>query len=139
VIVNAVAYITDKPILQINKDVSSPAASAGDELVYTIWVRNFGLRATQLQVVDQLPANLSYVPSSADANGSFKDDQVQWLIPLLESGQSRSMTFRGIIDSGPSVINSNYWVTSAEGVTTYGLPVITSVQGGNIYLPIVLR
>jgi hypothetical protein len=37
------------------------------------------------------------------------------------------------------VVNSNYWVTSAEGVTTYGRPVITIVQGGRIYLPVMLR
>jgi uncharacterized repeat protein (TIGR01451 family) len=139
VIVNVVAYISDKPVLQINKDVSTAAASAGDELIYTIRVQNLGVRATQLQVIDQLPTNLSYVPNSADANGTIVDEQLQWLIPLLEPGQSRSMSFRGIVDGGPSVVNGNYWVTSAEGVTTYGRPVITLVQGGNIYLPIVLR
>jgi len=142
VIVNAVTYISDKPILQIDKQVSAEVVATGDELVYTIWVRNLGFRATQLQVVDQLPSNLSYVPGSADANGSFDGGEVQWLIPLLEPGESRSMTFRGIVGSGSEVVNGNYWITSAEGVTTYGQPVITLitvVKGGNTYLPIIIR
>jgi uncharacterized repeat protein (TIGR01451 family) len=139
VIVNAVAYISDKPVLQIDKQVSAAIVTGGDELIYTIQVRNLGLRATQLQIIDQLPLNLSYVPNSADVNGTFMDGEVRWLIPLLEPNQSRSMTFRAIVNSGPSVVNSNYWVTSAEGVTTYGRPVITIVQGGRIYLPVMLR
>ena len=139
VIVNVVAYISDKPVLQIDKEVSAATVAAGDELLYTIRVQNLGVRATQLQVIDQLPSNLSYVPNSADANGTIVDEQLQWLIPLLEPGQSRSMTFRGIVDGGPNVVNGNYWVTSAEGVTTYGRPVITFVQGGRTYLPMVLR
>ena len=138
VIVNAVAYISDKPVLQIFKEVSSLTATTGNELIYTIRVQNIGIRATQLQVVDHLPANLSYVPQSADSNGIVVNEQVQWSIPLLEPGESRSMTFRGIVEGGSDVVNDNYWVTSAEGVTAYGLPVTTTVQGGNVYLPLVL-
>jgi uncharacterized repeat protein (TIGR01451 family) len=125
--------------LRIDKEVSAATVTVGDELLYTIRVQNLGVRATQLQVIDQLPTNLSYVPNSADANGTIVDEQLQWLIPLLEPGQSRSMSFRGIVDGGPSVVNGNYWVTSAEGGTTYGRPVITFVQGVRIYLPVMLR
>jgi hypothetical protein len=49
------------------------------------------------------------------------------------------MTFRGIAGSGSEVVNDNYWITSAEGVTTYGQPVITLKKAGNTYLPIIIR
>ncbi len=137
--VNAVAYISDKPILQISKQAAPESVELDEELLYTIHVVNLGARATLLNVYDQLPSNGSFVANSATANGLLSGDQVQWLIPLLDPGQSKELSFRVIVRSGPVITNGNYWVNSAEGASAQGAPVVTPVIGGGLYLPLIIK
>ncbi len=140
VVVGAVGYVSDKPVLEIEKTVSAAKAEKGDELIYTIQVRNLGALATQLEVYDNLPSALAYVSDSATGNGILDGNQLQWLIPLLQSGESRTVSFSAIVEGNGRIVNDDYWVTSAEGVTATGPPAITVVGGsGTIYLPLILK
>jgi len=140
VVVQAVAYITERPELQIAKSASPDPVARDSELEYTIGVVNLGQQATSLVITDVIPANTQYVMGSATANGQLIGNQVRWEIPVLKPGESRTIAFRVKVGSGSEVVNEQYAVTCAEGVTAVGAPVITRLTKGNvIYLPIVMR
>jgi len=140
VVVQAVAYITERPELRIAKSASPDPVTKDSELEYTIGAVNLGQQATSLVITDVIPANTQYVIGSATANGQLIGDQVRWEIPVLKPGENRTVAFRVKVGSGSEVVNERYAVTCAEGVTAVGAPVITRLTGGNmIYLPIVMR
>jgi uncharacterized repeat protein (TIGR01451 family) len=140
--VQAIGYVTDQPVLQITKSASPDPVKSGAELVYTVRVVNLGQQATNLVITDVIPADTTYVASSATAGGELVGgDHLRWQIPVLESGDSRTFKFRVTIEGGRQIVNDQYAVTSAEGVIGIGAPVITLVRGGgnDIYLPVVLK
>lgn len=139
VVVQAVAYITEKPVLEIRKRASPDPVERDAELAYTIRVVNLGQQATGLVITDVVPANTVYIPGSATAGGQLVGDQVHWEIPVLEPGESRTFEFRVTVQSGDEVINDQYAVECIEGVVTVGAPVVTDVAGGGVYLPLVMR
>jgi len=138
--VDAVAYVTEKPVLEITKQASKNTVQTGDTLKYTIRVVNRGQRATDLVITDTLPANTEYVPGSG---GSLKDDRVEWTTAALEPGESREFLFSvTVTERGTGeVINDRYGVMCDEGVSARGKPVVTEVKAERhwIYLPLVLR
>jgi len=140
-VVEAVAYITNDPVLQITKSASPDPVLLGNELLYSIKVLNLGQQASNLDIWDTLPENTSYVANSANTNGKLVGDQVHWELPVLLPGESYQLTFLVTVLEGEQVINSDYWVTCAEGVTATGQPVITAVTRKNtkVFLPIVIR
>jgi hypothetical protein len=67
---------------------------------------------------------------------------VRWVIPVLQPLESRTLAFRVTVEGGVRVLNRVYSASSAEGVSTFGVPLwinIAGVKGGWVYLPIVLR
>jgi uncharacterized repeat protein (TIGR01451 family) len=134
--VNAVAYITEKPVLRITKTASPDPAKKDVPLLYTIRVVNLGQQATNLIITDTVPSNTDYL-----AGGNLLGDQVRWNVPVLKSGDSRTFTFQVTIGNGREIINDRYGVTCEQGISATGVPVITRVAGGGgkIYLPLVLR
>jgi uncharacterized repeat protein (TIGR01451 family) len=136
VIVQAVAYITEKPVLQITKSASPDPVEKNGDLLYTIRVVNLGQQATSLVITDTVPASTDYI-----AGGELEGDQVRWETPVLKSGDSRTFVFQVTVGSGFQVVNEQYAVRCAEGVVAVGAPVITRISGGGrlVYLPLVLR
>jgi uncharacterized repeat protein (TIGR01451 family) len=134
--VHAVAYITEKPVLRISKSASPDPAEKGAPLLYTIRVDNLGQQATNLTITDTVPSNTDYL-----AGGNLVGNQVHWKIPVLKAGDSRTFAFQVTVESGREVVNDQYGVTCAEGVSAAGAPVVTRIAGGggNVYLPLVLR
>ena len=141
VVVQAVAYITEQPILRVTKSASPDPVERGAELLYTIHMVNLGQQATSLVITDVLPANTTYITDSATAGGRLVGDQVRWDdVPVLEPGESRTFAFQVTVGSGIEVINEQYTVRCAEGVVGKGTPVVTRIGGGGgIYLPLVFR
>lgn len=142
VIVEAVAYVTDLPILRINKFARVDKTDEDTNVYYTILVRNLGQRATELSIVDSLPSNTSFLPGSATKGGWFADGEVHWDLPLLEPGESLEVSFGVSVDSGREVVNDLYWVSSAEGVIAYGEPLVTIISEFDflgVYLPLILK
>jgi len=141
VVVNAVAYVSDKPVLLIQKKASPDPVYSGDPLLYTIKVTNMGQLATQLVITDVLPTNTKYITGSVSAGGVETAAGLRWDVMLLKSGESVEVTYRVTVGSGRSVINQHYGVSCHEGVTAYGKPVVTKILNGGyfIYLPLVRR
>jgi uncharacterized repeat protein (TIGR01451 family) len=139
VTVDAVAYITDDPVLEISKLASPDPVKAGDELLYTIRVANLGQQATGLVITDTIPSNSTYVADSATGSGRLVGDQVRWQIPVLEPEETRTFSFRVEVGGGREIVNEYYGVSSAEGITAVGSPVTITIRGGAIYLPVILR
>jgi uncharacterized repeat protein (TIGR01451 family) len=141
VVVDTIAYISDEPVLKIQKTASPDPVYSGDELLYTIQVTNMGQTATQVVITDSLPTNVEYVYGSGSAGGTEVNGGLRWELLLLQPGESAKVTFRVIVGRGREVINENYRVSCFEGVTADGPPVITIILDGgfNIYLPLLLR
>ncbi|MEA3342422.1 MAG: hypothetical protein U9R15_20865 [Chloroflexota bacterium] len=142
VVVEAVAYITEKPVLRITKKASPDPVEKGGELLYTIRVINLGQQATSLIISDTIPANTTYITDSATGGGQLVGDEVRWEnISALDPGASRSFAFRVTVEGGAEVVNEQYIVRCHEGVIGAGEPVVTRITGGGnmVYLPLVLK
>jgi uncharacterized repeat protein (TIGR01451 family) len=143
VVVSAISYVTDEPVLHISKSASPDPVAVGGELTYQIQVVNLGQQATDLVITDTIPANTTYVDDSATAGGQLAGDEVRWEALVLEPGESRTFVFQVTVDGGEEIVNDRYTVRCAEGVIGIGAPVMTKVSrgsgDGDIYLPLVLR
>jgi uncharacterized repeat protein (TIGR01451 family) len=142
VVVEAVAYVTNRPVLQIVKTAKPDPVEVGQELAYTIRVVNLGQKATSVVITDTLPENTEYVAGSASGSGKLVDGQVRWEISVLDAGEARTFTFRVVVNGGSEVVNELYAVRCAEGVADAGTPLITRVgkAGGlRICLPVVFK
>jgi uncharacterized repeat protein (TIGR01451 family) len=140
VIIQAVAYATDQPVLRITKTATPDPVPAGDELLYKITVSNLGQEATNLIVTDMIPGNTQYVNGSSSDGGVLTGDLLRWEYLILGPGEDHSFMFRVKAPSWGKVINDQYQVTCEEGVVAIGEPVITQViMAGGVYLPIIIR
>jgi uncharacterized repeat protein (TIGR01451 family) len=137
--VSTLAYITDKPVLQIRKIASPDPVRYGKELQYTISVVNLGQQATRLVVMDTVPENATFVPYSANGNGQLSTGQVRWEFPVLDSGETRMFTFQVKVGGFDDFItNATYSVRSAEGVEAIGKALVTKIVGvAKAFLPFV--
>lgn len=141
VVVGAVAYVTDEPVLEITKSAIPDPVKEGNELLYRIKVANFGQQATDLFITDTIPASTEYVLGSANPSAQLVDDHLEWRIPVLDSGETQQLSFQVKVNAGPEIINDDYGVTSAEGVSDSGPAVKTrvAISGSRIYLPFISK
>lgn len=139
VVRRAVAYVTDKPVLFIYKSASPDPVRLGRRLRYVIRVVNKGQPANTLVISDIAPNNVTYVPDSATRGGVWQDGTVQWQIPFLDSGSDIEATFQVTVVQGRRVINEHYGVWSAGGQFDLGAPVVTRIQGGILFLPLLVK
>ncbi len=139
VVVQAIAYVTDRPVLSIMKSATPDPVASGGILTYTLTVLNQGQSASGLIITDVVPANTTYITNSATFNGQFINGQVQWSVPALAFDQNQVIAYQVKVNGGLEVVNDRYAVTSLEGAVGFGEPVVTTVSGSRIYLPLVLR
>jgi uncharacterized repeat protein (TIGR01451 family) len=141
VIVSAVAYITDKPVLRISKTAVPDPVSQGNPLLYQIQVTNLGQQATLLVVTDTIPANTSYIIASASSGGQVVGDVIQWNLPVLNPGKTLKLTFQVAVLGGTEIINEGYSVRCDEGVFAFGEPIVTPIWSSirKVLLPMAFR
>lgn len=141
VVVTAVAYITDKPVLRISKIDTPDPVLVGTPLLYQIQVTNLGQQATRLVITDTIPANTSYIPGTASSGGQVVDGVVRWEFPVINAISSLNLTFQVTVEGGSVIINDDYAVRCGEGVVAYGDPVITRVRylTKRVLLPLVFK
>jgi uncharacterized repeat protein (TIGR01451 family) len=141
VVVTAVAYITNEPVLEIVKSDSPDPVVQGSELEYTFRVINLGQQATALVITDTIPIDTEYVAGSATGGGQLVGNHVEWSLPVLTPGESQAMSFRVTVLGGYRIVNDDYAVRSAEGAVGIGAPVVTMVirTGYEFYLPLIMR
>jgi hypothetical protein len=65
---------------------------------------------------------------------------VKWEFPVLDSGESRKLTFRVRVSGYEQITNANYSVSSAEGVEAIGKALVTKIVGVlKTFLPFVRK
>ncbi|MFN2198875.1 MAG: hypothetical protein ACK2UW_22335 [Anaerolineales bacterium] len=129
VVLTALAYITNDPVLRVHKSASPDPVQVGDQLEYTIRVSNLAQMATNLVLTDVLPANTTYVPGSATAGGISVGEHLAWEFPVLNPDESQTFKFRVTAGATREIVNAIYGVTSAEGASATGVPVVTRTFG----------
>jgi len=141
VVRQAVAYVTNQPVLKITKTAAPDPVEVGHDLLYTIQVVNLGQQATNLVITDTIPAHTEYVPGSASGGGQLIGSQVRWEYLVLKPGEGHSFTFKVKVLGGEEIVNDRYRMMSEEGVAASGSPVITKVFYNKrmVYLPIIFR
>ncbi len=139
--VSAVAYITDKPVLKISKTASPDPVDQGSTLTYQIEVTNLGQEATLLTITDTVPAGTTYVLGSASSGGHLESNVVSWIFPVLNHGDTLPLAFQVEVNGRDQVVNADYAVSCAEGVSARGEPVITRVRTlfHYMFLPVILK
>jgi len=135
--IQAVAYVTDKPVLRISKTATPSPVMEGGSLLYTLSVENLGQQASDLVITDTVPADTTYV-----SGGTLIGNQVQWDLSALNPGEKHTFTFKVTVDGGKEIVNDQYGVTCAEGVSASGEPLITPVtrpRPKGVYLPMIQK
>jgi uncharacterized repeat protein (TIGR01451 family) len=141
IVKTAVAYITDMPVLSISKVATPDPVLAGNPLLYKIQVANLGQQATFLVITDTIPANTSYIFGSASSGGQIVGDAIQWILPVLNPGDTINLTFQVTVQGGNEISNDSYAVRCDEGAFAYGEPVTTRVTYPirRVHLPLTFR
>lgn len=89
-----------KPDIEVLKRTSTTRPKPGDNITFTIGVRNIGQgTATNLQISDRLPAGLTYVSSNA-SRGTYNPSTGIWDIGTLSPGEDVSLTIVATVNSG---------------------------------------
>lgn len=130
------AVVTDfyfLPELSISK--SGPAVVlAGSPITYTLMVTNSGLgEATDLVITDTLPAGATYLSGGELLPGGV----VRWTMPGLGAGLTEQVQFA--VAAAQTITNSQYGVTSAEGVSADGDQEVVTEVYWQLTLPMIVR
>jgi uncharacterized repeat protein (TIGR01451 family) len=134
---------TPVPSLVLTKVDAGIPVGPSSNLDYTITLKNIGnADATGVTIKDPLPDNTSFV--SADNGGTFADGVVTWAgltVPqatrgaggqITNTGGSVTVHLRVSIDAAlkkhvDSIVDSGVTATSAQGPSTTGSPVVTTL------------
>ncbi|MDX1517221.1 MAG: DUF11 domain-containing protein, partial [Woeseiaceae bacterium] len=86
--------------LGMAKSVNDPTPAEGDTITYSVTVTNFGPGpATVVQIMDQLPAGVTYVSHSA-TQGTYDPILGDWYVGNLAAGSSATLTLQADVDAG---------------------------------------
>ncbi len=115
------------PILDIDKDTSTPDVTAGGQATYTIAVRNSGTAtATDVTLADTLPTGFTYASSSVVESGATRtittdptvgDNALGWGTWDIDAGGSITVTF--VVDIGAGVSAGTYDNTASLSATNH--------------------
>ena len=115
------------PIFILSKSIFPDPPGSNNEMTYTLTVLNLGSMATDLVIMDTVPADVEYLRGG----DSYEDGIVTWQLASLDTRESAQVTFTGYIADIADIIvlNDDYAVCSAEGVCASGIPVPSLIVG----------
>ena len=92
--------------LVVTKTVDDGTPNVGDQVIYTVEVRNDGGDdATGVGLVDTLPAGVTYV-SDTTTQGTFDDSTGTWTVGDLANGATATLTLTVTVDTIGVKVNS---------------------------------
>jgi len=92
--------------LSITKSVDDPAPDIGQNVTFTIALRNDGPdAATNVAVSDPLPAGMTYV-SSSPSQGSYASGTGVWTVGTVANGATASLQITATVDTAGSKTNT---------------------------------
>ncbi len=117
--------------VHISKTAGPDPVAPGQPLTYTLLVDNLGnVELDGLTVTDSLPVYTTF--AWADAGGALVGDQVRWLSQTVPAGQSLVLRFGVTVTAGLThgtlINNGDYGLSTPEGLTAFGEPVIVPVE-----------
>lgn len=123
--------ITERVDLVLTKTVSAANAGAGETLTYTITVNNLGpSTATAVQVVDTLPAGVTFVSGTGPNNEALSVNNGVITVDggNLANGGNFSFTINASVNSGISgILTNSATVSSTTGEINLGNNTATAV------------
>lgn len=104
----------------VSKSANPPFAGPGDTVTWTLTATASGsVPSTNIQIVDNLPAELEYVSHSASSGSvSVSGQDVTWSIPILNPGQSATLT---IITRIRSTVQPPFQIINVVSVSENGM------------------
>jgi uncharacterized repeat protein (TIGR01451 family) len=116
---SAYVFVTDDADLSITKGGSPTSVIAGDDLTYTLTIRNDGPSdASSITVTDNLPAAVSFVSCEATGGGSCGGSGNNRIATFasLAAGTSATITIAARVNAGTpeGTITNTAWVASAS-------------------------
>ncbi|MEZ4832369.1 MAG: PKD domain-containing protein [Caldilineaceae bacterium] len=109
-----VPIVIDGADLNVTKDVSNDRPNVNETLIYTLTVTNNGpTDTTNVRVVDQLPASLTYVGNTVNAGGNYDNLTGLWTVPALAAQQTATLLLTTTVDAGLTEQVITNTVTSA--------------------------
>lgn len=100
--------------LSLTKTVDNAAPNVGGEVLYTITLANAGPdSAAEIQVQDQLPAELAFVDFTASV-GDYDSATGVWQVPELANGANATLQIRATVQGNQAVSNSAEVIASNQ-------------------------
>ena len=100
--------------LAVEKLVDNPRPNVGQEVSFTINLRNLGVdAATNVQLTDILPAGLTFVSASAPAGTSYQAGSGIWQVGTLVAGGEKSLVIVAAV-AGPGSFTNVAAVTKSD-------------------------
>jgi uncharacterized repeat protein (TIGR01451 family) len=108
-------FVDEAADLAVTKTADNVNPQLGDEVTFTITVRNNGpAAATGIEVEDDLPDELDFVSSSA-TQGAYDDGTDIWTVGSLLNGQSATLTITTeVTDTNPLPIENTASVVASD-------------------------
>lgn len=108
---NEVETKVEKPIVGITKAVDKTEATPGEDITYTINVKNDGSgTAKNVVVTDKIPEGLKF--KEADNNGTEADGTVTWNVGTMAANSEVTLTFTAMIPT--DAVNGTIYKNTAE-------------------------
>lgn len=98
---NKLTNYVRKPHLEFSKEVDKIEANVGDNLVYTIKIKNTGFKEMNLfKVTDKIPEGVTFIKDSINQDGEYDEQTniVTWSIDKLDANEELILKFQVTVD-----------------------------------------
>ncbi len=114
---SAVTFIVNGADLRVSKVVSNVAPNPGDNITYTIVIKNNGpLKANDITLNDLIPtAGLTFVSSTISQGNAYNAGAGTWFANDINSGDSATLTITATVKPAGTTLGNSYTNTASIG------------------------